>query len=336
MLACGMRNAMRFRPARMWHWAVQRWSMPPDKWPQMNDRLQQDAPTIVVQDLTKLFGRFVAVDHLTFSIGKGEIFGFLGPNGAGKSTTIRMLCGLLSSTSGTANGRRFRHQQGTGAGSPEYRLRIPEVQPLQGSHSLGKHKLLWSRVYGLEARACRRELRLSYPWQGLSGLENRLTGTFVRRPSASGLALGCGILHEPPILFLDEPTSGVDPISRRMFWDLIQNMSATGVTSWSPHTSWTKREFCDRIGFISAGKLVALNTPGAIKQQAVEDDLFEVALPPFAGRGRKLTVLMAVSASSYLGQRLHVFCHRGAHTEQSLRTALGSRGSTCWTSNALG
>jgi ABC-2 type transport system ATP-binding protein len=138
--------------------------------------------------------------------------------------------------------------------------------------------------------------------------------------------LGCAVIHQPPILFLDEPTSGVDPISRRLFWDLIQDMAMHGVTILITTHFLDEAEFCGRLGFISAGKLVALDTPAAIKRKAVREDLFEVTLATLRGAREKLAGLEGVVTSSYFGPRLHVFCERGKYDASHLAEALRARG----------
>lgn len=290
----------------------------------MPKRVEQQAQVIDVHDLTKVFGHFTAVDHISFSIGRGEIFGFLGPNGAGKSTTIRMLCGLLSSTAGSATVGGFdinrepeRVRQNIGYMSQKFSL--------YKDLTVAENIAFFGGVYGLEGQRLKERAAAAISMSGLSGSENQLTGT-LSGALQQRLALGCAILHEPPILFLDEPTSGVDPISRRMFWDLIQEMAATGVTILITTHFMDEAEFCGRIGFISGGKLVALNTPTALKHQSVDEELFELTLPSFRGALDKLSDLDGLRASSYFGSRLHLFCRRGAFTADALQKAAKARG----------
>lgn len=282
----------------------------------MND----DAPVIGVQELTKVFGRFKAVDRVSFRIGRGEIFGFLGPNGAGKSTTIRMLCGLLSSTSGSATVGGFdintepeRVRQNIGYMSQKFSL--------YKDLTVAENIAFFGGVYGLEGARLAARSAAVIAMSGLGGLENSMTGE-LSGALQQRLALGCAVLHEPSILFLDEPTSGVDPISRRMFWDLIQDMAAHGVTILITTHFMDEAEFCGRIGFISGGRLVALGTPTDLKRHAVDEDLFEVTTPTFHGALEKIGRIDGVLAGSYFGQRLHVFCRRGAFTESTAGRAI--------------
>ncbi|MEI7880086.1 MAG: ABC transporter ATP-binding protein [bacterium] len=228
---------------------------------------------IEIESLTKVFGHFTAVDRISFTVSRGEIFGFLGPNGAGKSTTIRMLCGLISSSSGTArvNGFDINHQpdlvrQNIGYMSQKFSL-YKDLTVTENIHFFGG-------VYGLKKDALKLQMDTVIAMAGLEGLENRQTGV-LSGALQQRLALGCAILHSPSILFLDEPTSGVDPVSRRLFWDLIHKLAAGGTTILITTHFMDEAEFCSRLGFISGGKLIALNTPTAIKQQTETSTLEE-------------------------------------------------------------
>jgi ABC-2 type transport system ATP-binding protein len=279
---------------------------------------------IEVRELTKIFGHFTAVDRLSLSVRRGEVFGFLGPNGAGKSTTIRMLCGLLSSTSGTATVGGFDINR-----EPE-RVRenigyMSQKFSLYRDLTVAENIAFFGGVYGLEGARLRERTAAVIGLAGLAGLESRLTGT-LSGALQQRLALGCAILHEPPILFLDEPTSGVDPISRRMFWDLIQDLAARGVTVLITTHFLDEAEFCQRLGFIAAGQLIALDSPAAIKRQAVAEDVFEAAMPNFRGAREKLAGLEGVVEAAYFGSRLRLFCTPGAFDTEKLSQALASRG----------
>jgi ABC-2 type transport system ATP-binding protein len=279
---------------------------------------------IEVEGLTKVFGHFTAVDQVSFSVKRGEIFGFLGPNGAGKSTTIRMLCGLLRSTSGTARVSGFdinrqpeRVRQTIGYMSQRFSL--------YRDLSVAENIAFFGGVYGLAGGRLQERADAVIRMSGLGGMEDRLTGT-LSGAVQQRLALGCAILHQPPILFLDEPTSGVDPISRRKFWDLIQDMAASGVTILITTHFLDEAEFCTRLGFISRGQLIALNSPAAIKREAVTEDLFEAVLPSFRGAREKLEGLSGLVDLAYFGTRLHLFCERGTYDADRLAEAIRARG----------
>lgn len=280
-------------------------------------------PVIEVDNLTKVFGRFTAVDHLTFRVQKGEIFGFLGPNGAGKSTTIRMLCGLLSSTSGTAQVGGFDINR-----EPE-RVRenigyMSQKFSLYRDLTVAENIAFFGGVYGLKGERLRERARQINDMAGLKGLENQLAGT-LSGALQQRLSLGCAILHEPPILFLDEPTSGIDPISRRAFWDLIQEMAGRGVTILVTTHFLDEAEFCQRLAFIAAGQLVALSTPAAIKEEAVQEDLFELTLLRLQGIREELEKLDGVVATSFFGPKVHVFCRPGAFDATRLESLLSEK-----------
>jgi ABC-2 type transport system ATP-binding protein len=231
---------------------------------------------VELDGITKKFGDFTAVDHVTLAVGRGEIFGFLGPNGAGKSTAIRILCGLLSPTSGRANVGGFdvgreseRVKQSIGYMSQRFSL----YDDLTVEENID----FFSGIYGVppERRVERKEYALRMA--GLEAERGRMT-----RQLAGGwkqrLALGCAILHEPPIVFLDEPTSGVDPIARRQFWDLIYAMAGAGQTVFVTTHYMDEAEYCHRVALMYRGKMIALGTPADLKREfgadATMNDVF--------------------------------------------------------------
>jgi ABC-2 type transport system ATP-binding protein len=226
---------------------------------------------IEAQDLTKRFGDFVATDHVTFSVNRSEIFGLLGPNGAGKSTTFKMLCGLLKPSSGTARiaGIDFR-KSGTAA-----RNRIGYMAQkfsLYGDLTVQQNLDFFSGVYGLQGK--RRSSAIDRMIQAF-GLENYLDNASGQLPLGfkQRLAMACALMHEPDVLFLDEPTSGVDPITRRQFWLHINGMVDKGVTVMVTTHFMDEAEYCDRIGLVYRGKLIALDTPDALKRSVSSADL---------------------------------------------------------------
>lgn len=231
---------------------------------------------VEVRGLVKRFNAFVAVDHVSLDVARGEIFGFLGPNGAGKSTTIRILCGLLGPTEGTARVHGFdvstqpeMVKQSIGYMSQKFSL----YDDLTVEENID----FFAGVYGV-ARGLREE-RKAYALEmaALGGeretMTRQLAGGWKQR-----LALGCAILHRPPIVFLDEPTSGVDPIARRQFWDLIYAMSEAGTTVFVSTHYMEEAEYCHRLALMNRGKMIALGTPGELKaahgEGASMDDVF--------------------------------------------------------------
>jgi len=227
-----------------------------------------------VENLRRSFGTFAAVDGIDLSVSKGEIFGFLGPNGAGKSTTIRMLCGLLMPTGG----------KGTVAGydivaqPEEIKKRIGYMSQkfsLYEDLTVGQNIDFFTGIYGVskEKSKARKEWVLEMAGLGekRDSLTRSLAGGFKQR-----LALGCAILHEPPILFLDEPTSGVDPLSRRNFWSLIYSMSRSGVTVFVTTHYMDEAEYCDRLALIYKGKIIASGRPADLKERSMSRDVLEI------------------------------------------------------------
>lgn len=229
---------------------------------------------VELHNLMKTFGAFRAVDNVSLTVKKGEIFGFLGPNGAGKSTTIRMLCGLLTPTSGSASVAGYDV-----ATEPESIRRnigyMSQRFSLYDDLTVEENIDFFSGIYGVphERRAARKQYVIE-----MAGIEERrstltrlLAGGWKQR-----LALGCAILHEPPILFLDEPTSGVDPIARRSFWDLIYELSRAGHTVFVSTHYMDEAEYCHRLALMYRGRMVALGTPAELKEQSHLPSMEEV------------------------------------------------------------
>jgi ABC-2 type transport system ATP-binding protein len=277
-----------------------------------------------VSGLTKQFGRFTAVDRLTFTVRRGEIFGFLGPNGAGKSTTIRMLCGLLSSTNGTATVDGFD----TNRESEPIRRRIGYMCQrfsLYRELTAAENLRFFGGVYGLGGRQLSDRISEVLAQVELEPMRNHLAGT-LSGAFQQKLAFAVAIIHKPAILLLDEPTSGVDPLARRLFWDSIQTMAADGVTILVTTHFLDEAEYCERVAFINAGRLAAINTPAAFRRESVDEDLFEVEAPGLAGTRDRIARLDGVADCTYFGARLHVFCRRTAHTADSLTATLQATG----------
>lgn len=241
--------------------------------------MKETSIAVKVEGLTRKFGDFVAVDNISLEIKRGEIFGFLGPNGAGKSTTIKMLCGLLMPTSGIG----FVGGYDITKESEEIKKNIGYMSQkfsLYDDLTVEENINFFSGIYGVikEKRQERKEWVL-----GMAGLKERknaitktLPGGFKQR-----LALGCAILHEPPILFLDEPTSGVDPISRRNFWNLIYEMSKGGATIFVTTHYMDEADYCDRLALIYRGGIIAEGTPTEMRQKYMLRDVLEIEVDRF-------------------------------------------------------
>jgi len=232
------------------------------------------AIAVIVRDLTRTFGDFIAVDHISLEVARGEIFGFLGPNGAGKSTTIKMLCGLLMPTggSGTVDGYDII------TGSEEIKQNIGYMSQkfsLYDDLTVEENINFFSGIYTVPEpkKVTRKEWALEMA--GLSDKRGALTKT-LPGGYKQRLALGCAILHEPPILFLDEPTSGVDPISRRNFWNMIYEMARAGTTVFVTTHYMDEADYCDRLALIYRGKIIAEGTPNELRKNYMTHDVLEI------------------------------------------------------------
>jgi ABC-2 type transport system ATP-binding protein len=285
---------------------------------------QASAETVVeVENLEKRFGSFRAVAGVSFSVRRGEIFGFLGPNGAGKSTTIRMLCGLLAPSGGTGRVAGFDIVRDTekiktriGYMSQKFslydELTVEEnIDFYSGIYRLPKHKKPERKAWVLEMAGLR-DHRASRTAELSGGWKQRL-------------ALGCAVLHEPPILFLDEPTSGVDPNSRRQFWDLIYSMSERGVTVFVTTHYMEESEYCDRLGIIYRGELIALGTPRELKTKHMPEAVLEINCPRPNDAMPALEGLPEVKEVALFGKGLHAVATDAAAAERAIRAALEAR-----------
>ena len=259
--------------------------------------------SIEVRQLTRRFGAFVAVDDLSFDVGRGEIFGFLGSNGAGKSTTIRMLCGLLRPSSGTA--RVGGIDVGSDPESVKQRIGYMSQRfSLYEKLTVDQNIAFFGGIYGLtgDRLAARRAFALEMA--GLRGRESVLTGS-LSAGWRQRLSLGCAILHEPPIVFLDEPTGGVDPLSRRRFWLLIGELARAGTTVLVTTHYLDEAEHCHRIAIIHAGRLAALGTVPELKQVFAGRAILEVRGPGPLEVMRRLDAMPEVEKTSVFGTAVH-------------------------------
>ena len=279
---------------------------------------------ITVRELTRRFGPFIAVDHISFEVREGEVFGFLGANGAGKSTTIRMLCGLLRPTSGTAVVGGIDVTE-----DPEgVKRRIGYMSQkfsLYEALTVDQNIRFYGGVYGLEGRRFDDRRRFVLEMAGLRGRETTRT-----RDLAGGwrqrLALGCAILHEPPIVFLDEPTGGVDPVSRRQFWALIDALARGGTTVLVTTHYLDEAEHCTRIAVISAGRLAALGTTDELRGVFAERQIVEFRGPQPVALMRALDEIPEVEKTSLFGTAVHAVLRSRAVDPASIAVRLRASG----------
>lgn len=276
---------------------------------------------VEIDNLVKAFGDFIAVDHVSLSVQKGEIFGFLGPNGAGKSTVIRMLCGLLSPTSGRAlvSGHDVAREPDLVKKTIGY---MSQKFSLYDGLTVEENIDFFSGVYGIPKE--RRKERKAYVLR-MAGLEERrrsltrlLSGGWKQR-----LALGCAILHEPPILFLDEPTSGVDPVARRGFWDLVYQLSADGQTIFVTTHYMDEAEYCHRVGLMYAGKVVALGAPAELKRD-MKAYLLQLDTSDLLGAMQAIESKPGIRDTAVFGAGLHVTVDDPKAGSAQIRDALAA------------
>ncbi|HRS37133.1 MAG TPA: ABC transporter ATP-binding protein [Thermoanaerobaculia bacterium] len=281
------------------------------------------APAVAVAGLTKRFGAFTAVDDVSFTVAPGEIFGFLGPNGAGKTTTIRMLTGLLAPSAGRgqvagcdlATGRRALRR------SIGY---MSQLFSLYADLTVAENIAFFAGLYGVTGArfAARRDWVLAMA--GLTDATEQPTGA-LSLGWKQRLALGCAVLHEPPILFLDEPTSGVDPISRRRFWELIRELAGGGTTVFVTTHYMDEAEACDRLALMNRGRLVALDTPSALRA-ASREPLFAVAVDDPLAALAALDGAPGIVRAGLFGRELHVTTAEAASGEAVIAGHLAGAG----------
>ena len=288
----------------------------------MNDNGQ----AVIVENLVKRFGSFVAVDHIRFEAYRGEIFGFLGPNGAGKSTTIRILCGLLRPTEGKALVSGFdvatqpeAVRQTIGYMSQKFSLYdeltvIENLRFFAGMYSVAYHSAAGRIQWALDIAG------LSTHTTDLTG---SLPGGWKQR-----LSLGCAMLHSPTVLFLDEPTAGVDPITRRQFWDAIHELAAQGTTVFVTTHYMDEAEYCNRLALIDKGKIVALGSPAELKRTCMPGELLLVQCEPLASALEVLRTSPGVLDAAVFGNSLHLIVPKAGESIPRLRSLLAEHGVT--------
>ena len=281
-------------------------------------------PAITVNHLTRRFGKFVAVDDVSFEVSEGEIFGFLGANGAGKSTTIRMLCGLLRPTTGTASVGGVdvtRDPEGVKRRIGYMSQRFSLYETL----TVDENIRLYAGLYGLSDERCADRRRFVLEMAGLEGREKSITrqlsGGWRQR-----LALGCAILHEPPILFLDEPTGGVDPLSRRLFWRLIDEFARRGVTVLVTTHYLDEAERCHRVGIVHAGRLVSIGTIPQVKQVFASRPIVEIHVDRPVEAMRALEAMPEVEKTSLFGTAAHAVLNVPASAAPAIAARLSGSG----------
>ena len=289
-----------------------------------NQASKGDNIAVQVDHLTKKFADFIAVDDIGFQVTKGKIFGFLGPNGAGKSTTIRMLCGLLSPSSGTGTVAGFDILQET----EQIKLHIGYMSQkfsLYEDLSVEENIGFYGGIYGLRGKHLENRLQWALEMAGLqehrTSLTAILSGGWKQR-----LALACAILHEPPIIFLDEPTSGVDPVSRRQFWDLIYTMADHGITIFVTTHYMEEAEYCDRIALIYDGKMIASGSPIELKTRFMHDKIIDLRCTDPQAFVTPLKTLPEIRDVALFGSGLHIVTPDDKAATAAIKRLLSTQG----------
>lgn len=276
--------------------------------------------SIEVQNLTKKFGSFTAVDNVSFSVKQGEIFGFLGANGAGKSTTIRMLTGILEPTSGDAlvGGYSVMKQPDKVKTQIGY---MSQKFSLYNDLTVEENIRFFAGVYGLAGMKYEERKKWALKVANLEGKEKLLTGS-LPGGIKQRLALGTAVIHEPKIVFLDEPTSGVDPISRRNFWDLINDLSAEGITVLVTTHYLEEAEFCNDIILINAGRLIAHGNPKELKTNYLKNTILEIESDKVVESMEILEKVDWVGETSIFGNYIHIILKDNTKSEADVREIL--------------
>jgi len=277
-------------------------------------------PVVVAEGLTRRFGDFVAVDHVSFQVNPGEVVGYLGPNGSGKTTTIRMLLGLLEPSDGYATVMgydAFRQ-------SEQVRARagyMSQKFALYDDLTVWENMTFYGGVYGIRDKE---RIQSTLGMLGLNGHETTLT-TSLSAGWRQRLALGIALVHQPKLLFLDEPTSGVDPTARRAFWDLIYELASGGVTVFVTTHYMDEAEYCERVGIMRGGKLLAMDTPGNLKEDVLAGEVWQVAAKPLQNALEILPTIEGVLQAGLAGDQLRAITKREITAEQ-LKKVLGDKG----------
>jgi len=283
---------------------------------------------VSVQNLEKRFGDFIAVNRINLDVTRGEIFGFLGPNGAGKSTTIRMLCGILNPTAGqgrVAGYDIFRESEQI----KEHIGYMSQKFSLYEDLSVEENINFYSGIYNIAAGKKEQRKQWVIEMAGLQEHRQSKAGT-LSVGWKQRLSLGCAILHEPPIVFLDEPTSGVDPLSRRRFWDLIHQMSEQGVTIFVTTHYMEEAEYCDRLALIYRGELTAMGTPRELKTNLMKDQIIELKTLHPQDLIEPLQKVTGVKEVALYGGGLHLVVEDFARIQPELQSTLQRLNSTAF------
>jgi len=284
----------------------------------------QDNIAVSVSNLGKKFGDFTAVNHINFEVKQGEIFGFLGPNGAGKSTTIRMLCGIYSPTSGSGTVGGFdiikeqhKIKQHIGYMSQKFSL----YDDLTVEENID----FYGGIYGIPISVKEKRKDEIVKLAGIEEFRKRLTNT-LSGGWKQRLALGCAIIHQPGIIFLDEPTSGVDPITRSNFWKIIKDMAALGRTVFVTTHYMDEAENCNRLVMIYHGTMIAMGTPEEMKTKIMKNEILEIVVPHAEKWTDAISALDSIKETALFGINIHAVVHDAQKAIDEIKNLFNKEG----------
>jgi len=299
----------------------------------MNPSIEVNKIAVSVKDLEKKFGTFTAVNHINFEVKQGEIFGFLGPNGAGKSTTIRMLCGIYTPTSGsgTVGGfdiikEQFKIKEHIGYMSQKFSL----YDDLTVEENID----FYSRIYNIPEKERKQRKDETIKLAGIEGFRSSLTST-LSGGWKQRLALGCAIIHQPQIIFLDEPTSGVDPITRANFWSVIRQMAALGRTIFVTTHYMDEAENCNRLVMIYHGTMIAMGSPEEMKTKIMKNEILEIIMPSAEQWLEKISQVEAIKETALFGINIHAVTFNAQVSILELKKLFDSQGVTGYSINKI-
>jgi len=290
----------------------------------MNLATANNNSAVKVENLEKRFGNFVAVNQINFEVKEGEIFGFLGPNGAGKSTTIRMLCGIYTPTSGSGTVAGFdiikeQHKIKQHIGYMSQRFSLYDDLTVEENVDF------YSRLYSVPKNEREKRKDETIRVAGIEDFRKNLTGT-LSGGWKQRLALGCAIIHQPEIIFLDEPTSGVDPITRNNFWNIIKDMASQGKTVFVTTHYMDEAENCNRMVMIYHGTMIAMGTPTEMKTKIMKDEILEVIMPSAEKYMERISKLSSVKEAALFGVNIHAVVLDAQKASQEIKNLLEQDG----------
>ncbi|MDD5505608.1 MAG: ABC transporter ATP-binding protein [Candidatus Omnitrophica bacterium] len=290
----------------------------------MNPSMQDSEIAVKVKDLEKRFGDFTAVNHINFEVKSGEIFGFLGPNGAGKSTTIRMLCGIYTPTSGSGSVGGFDIIK------EQYKIKehigyMSQKFSLYDDLTVEENIDFYSRIYNIPEKERKKRKDETIQLAGIEDFRESLTST-LSGGWKQRLALGCAIIHQPKIIFLDEPTSGVDPITRANFWSIIKEMSGQGRTIFVTTHYMDEAENCNRLVMIYHGTMIAMGSPEDMKTRVMKHEILEIIMPHAETWLEKIAKLKSIKEVALFGINIHVVTYDSQLAALDLKKLFESQG----------